>query len=469
MKKNRIFIVSILVFISNIASANNNGYADIVEPLMPAVVNINTVKFYDNKNKRAIHPQFEQFEDLFKHFGMPHIFDEMPNNPKAMSLGSGFIIDSTGYVVTNHHVIADADEISVKLNNNKEFNAKVIGSDPKTDTALLKIESKEPLPFVRFGDSSKARVGDIVIAIGNPFGLGGTVTSGIVSSKARDIDYFSDSLVDDYIQTDAAINKGNSGGPLFNFNGEVIGINTSISAAGGGVNVGISFAIPSNTVKEIVELLKKSGKIERGRLGILIQELTPELIDGLGLKNTEGVLISTVDKDGAADKAGIKNGDIITNYDGSKVTSIRKLQILVAETPLDKEVEVIVSRKGKEIKLKAKILASKPLNSQGKTTDYSNSASEIINGVEFADINSMLVDKFSISETSGVVVVNNKSKGFWSSLKTGDLVKSVNQISVKTAKELKNICDKTHKSGKKNIVFLIKRNDVTIFLALPIE
>jgi serine protease Do len=470
MKKIILSIYILILSCAALARPPLEGFADIVEPLMPAVVNINTVK-YIKKDKGSLlknDPNFEEFNNLLDHFGIPFFMDEMPTNPKATSLGSGFIIDTEGYIVTNHHVIKDADEINVKTNDNKEFKAKIIGSDPKTDIALLKIESKTSLPFVRFGDSNKSRVGDWVIAIGNPFGLGGTVTAGIISSKFRDIDVQADGLIDDYIQTDAAINGGNSGGPLLNSDGEVIGVNTAILPSMGGTNIGIGFASPSNTVQQVVSILKKHGKIERGKLGVVIQDLTPEISDALGLKDVEGVLVSQVEKGGAADKAGIKDGDILIKYNNQNVKTIRKLQILVAETPINHEVEIVVLRNGKEKLLKAK---TKHVSESDSSDDIKISESKgyIVNGVEFVDITKDLFDRFALSDPKGVVVVNNSAKDMWRSLSRGDIISSVNQVPVSNIADLKSEYEKAKSSGKKNIVFLIKRTNMTIFLALPLK
>lgn len=251
-----------------ISESHKYSFADIVEPLIPAVVNVYTVQ-YNQKSEDSHKKSFESFpfdhlNEFLNHFNLPFNFDEMYSNPKSVPLGSGFIIDPAGFIVTNHHVVANADEIYVKLTDNRELLAKLVGSDQKTDLALLKIEVESPLPFVKFGDSGKARVGDWVIAIGNPFGrLGGIVTAGIISSKGRNID---GGIVDDFIQTDAAINNGNSGEPMFNINGEVIGVNT-VMFSPSGTNIGIGFAIPSNTTKAIINQLRHNGKINRGGLG----------------------------------------------------------------------------------------------------------------------------------------------------------------------------------------------------------
>ncbi len=468
MRKILLVLINLCFFHMSVASAAPlEGFADIVEPLMPAVVNINTVKYAKKKQQRSMvlkdPMNFEQLHDLLDQFGMPFFMDEMPTNPKATSLGSGFITDPEGYVVTNYHVIKDADEINVKLNDNREFVAKIVGSDQKTDIAVLKIDSKTPFPFVRFGDSSVSRVGDWIIAIGNPFGLGGTVTSGIISSKSRDIDIIYGGVIDDYIQTDAAINGGNSGGPMFNMHGEVIGVNTAILSSSG-TNIGISFAIPSSSVTKIVKQLKDTGKIERGKLGIRIQELTPEIADGLSIKDARGALIAEVEKGSSAEKAGIKSRDIIVEYNGQEIKNVKRLQVLVAETSINQEVKIKVLRDGKEIELKAiiKQTQEKDLKSADASDDDLNKGYEVINGVKFADI-------MDDSTNEGVVVISNEANNSWRNLVVGDVITAVNQIAISKLDDFKKEYENSKKLNKKNIVFLINRGKMTVFLALPLE
>ncbi len=445
------------------------SFADVVEPLMPAVVNIYTIKYkkFDNSRKKPF-PEtfpFDQFSDLFEQFNLPFGFEEMYSDPKAVSLGSGFIIDSSGYIVTNYHVVNNVDEISIKFHDNTELPAKLIGSDKRTDLALLKVEAKKPLPFVKFGDSSKARVGDWIIAIGNPFGLGGTVTTGIISSKGRDIGG-TEGIVDDFIQTDAAINSGNSGGPAFNLAGEVIGINTAIYTPTG-VNVGIGFAIPSNTAQNIIDQLKKMGKISRGRLDVTIQEVTPEIAEGLGLKEPIGALIVDVQQGGAGDKAGLKSGDIIVEFAGQQVKTSRKLQVLVAETPIDTDVKMVLIRNGKKHDLVAKITENEkaPLKSNKKPT--SNAFIEK-NNIKFSNLTDELRQRFAINEELNGVVVTNIDKNHKShGLMVGDLVTAVNQQPITNIDQLNAQYDNAITTKKQNIVLLVKRRGTTVFIALP--
>lgn len=325
------------------------SFADLVEKVKPAVVNISTettVRIPGNPFRHFFGPDEEgPFGDFFKRF-----FGDIPDRElKQQSLGSGFIIDKDGYIITNNHVVEGADEIKVKLADKREFKAKVVGRDPKTDLALIKISSIfKDLPTLPLGDSDKIRVGDWVLAIGNPFGLEHTVTQGIISATGRVI---GSGPYDNFLQTDAPINPGNSGGPLINLKGEVIGINTAIIASG----QGIGFAIPSNMAKTVITQLKEKGKVIRGWIGVSIQTLTPELAQSFGLKETRGALVADVVPGGPADKAGLKRGDIIISFDGKEINEMSELPKIVAETPIGKTVNVKIIRNGKEKILKMTI------------------------------------------------------------------------------------------------------------------
>lgn len=455
------------------------SFADIVEPLIPAVVNVYTTKY----NKQSGNPQkspfpdsfpFDQFNEFFDKFNAPLNNDETYSNSKAMSLGSGFIIDPAGFIVTNHHVINNADEIHVKLLDNTELPAKLIGSDQKTDLALLKVDVKAPLPFVKFGDSSKARVGDWIIAIGNPFGLGGTVTTGIVSSKGRDLDLDAGNVVDNFIQTDAAINSGNSGGPLFNIDGEIIGVNTVIFSPSG-LNVGVGFAIPSTTANTVIDQLKKSGKIMRGRLDIYIQEVTTGISEGLDLKEPIGALVRDVVPGGTGEKAGLKAGDVIIKFADQQVKNSRKLQILVAESPVGKDVKILVMRGGKEVELTAKIVENKKDEqvSESSASPSSLAAEEGSlkkNNITFNNLTDELKAKYNLKNADVGVVITALTKDQRNySLNVGDLVVAANQVPVKTVEDLNKIYDSIKAQKKKNIVLFIKRQNTNVFLALPVE
>ena len=321
------------------------SFADLAEELLPTVVNISTTQEIKNAARNPQFPPGSPFDEFFRDFfnNPPFPMPPRPETRKARSLGSGFVIDSGGYIVTNNHVIGAAEEIEVVLQDERKFAAELVGRDVKTDLALLKIDAGELLLYSEFGDSARARVGDWVIAIGNPFGLGGTVTAGIISARSRDIQ---SGPYDDYIQTDAPINRGNSGGPLFNLNGEVIAINAVILSPGGG-NVGIGFAISSNLAKPVLEQLKKYGQTRRGWLGVKIQEVTPEIAEALGLKAATGALVAAVNEGEPAETAGLKVGDVILSFANKKVDSVRQLRRVVADTKISKNVEVVVWRDSK--------------------------------------------------------------------------------------------------------------------------
>jgi serine protease Do len=444
------------------------SFADIVEPLMPSVVNIYTVRY--RKNIPPQNMSSENFQKFFEQFGFPFEFEELYQDRKASAIGSGFIIDPAGYIVTNHHLIEDSEEINVKLNDNTELSAKLIGSDPRTDLALLKVEAKHPLPYVKFGDSSKARVGDFVIAIGNPFGLGGTVTTGIISTKSRDINASSTGIVDNFIQTDAAINVGNSGGPMFNLKGEVIGVNTAIFAPTGN-NIGIGFSIPSSTVQHVIEQLKKHGKVSRGLLGIKIQELTSPMAEAMNLHTQEGVLVAEVDPKGSGHKAGLKSGDIIVKIGDVKVANSRKLQILIADAPVNSTIKITILRHGVKKELECKIFEDNSSISTVKTPPQKHETTSVKNtftahGIMFKDgVGEEVEDG---EKLRGVFVGNVNPKADWKGLVNGDMVLSINQNSVSSVKELEEIYNKAVKDGKKHIVLFVKRYSNKLFLALPL-
>ena len=340
--KRIIFQFSVIIFLINsnaFSKTAPESFADLAEELMPSVVNISTTQTIKTQTNPFPFqfPPGSPFEEMFKEF-------QKPTERKATSLGSGFIINKNGTVVTNNHVIANADDIIVRVNN-KEYEAKVLGADPYSDVAVLKIESPKSFKTVEFGNSDKARVGDWVVAIGNPFGLGGTVTSGIISARNRDINL---TRYDDFIQTDASINQGNSGGPLFNMDGDVIGINTAIISPTG-TSSGIGFAIPSNAASTIIDQLIKYGETKRGWLGVRIQQVTKEIAVAAGLNEPRGAFIGGVSEDGPAKKAGIKTGDIILEFNGEKINTMRNLPRVVANTKPNKKVSVKIWRDKKLI------------------------------------------------------------------------------------------------------------------------
>ena len=333
----------ILIFVSFTFPGKSSNipisFADLAEKLMPSVVNISTTQTVVTQSNPFPFefPPGSPFEDMFKEFGTPQ-------KRKASALGSGFIIDAKGIVITNNHVIQDAEDILVRVNGDKEYKATILGKDPLSDIAVLKIESNDKFVPVKFGDSDKSRIGDWVIAIGNPFGLGGTVTSGIVSARNRSLGL---SRYEDFIQTDASINQGNSGGPLFNMEGDVIGINTAILGQSG--SIGIGFAIPSNSAKIVVDQLLEFGETKRGWLGVRIQDVTKEIAEAENLGVPRGALVSSVSEGSPSEKGGIKAGDIILEFDGKKINQMRELPTIVARTEVGKTVKVKIWRNKKEI------------------------------------------------------------------------------------------------------------------------
>lgn len=490
MKKHLFLIISFILIttlqlntaLSSTTPNLQNGFADLVEKAMPAVVNISTTQKSPSNENRLGNLPFpfnnmpNDFQDLFDRFfgELPDFDSEELNSQQLVSLGSGFIIDEHGYIVTNHHVIDQAEEITVKLSDERKFKAKIIGSDQKTDLALLKIDTKKNLPFVKFGNSDDARVGEWVVAIGNPFGLEGTATTGIISARARSINA---GLFDDFIQTDAAINRGNSGGPMFNMKGEVIGINTAIFSPSGG-SVGIGFAISSSLAKPIIEQLKKGIKIKRGWLGIVIQPVTEEIKESLGLENAQGVLVAGVSKNSPSEKGNMKIGDIIIEFDGKRVANEKKLQRMVAETPVGKTVDIIVMRNKKKKKLSVKIEEnidkSAKLADRELDRDENNkllSSTELF-GVTFAKLTPEIKKNQAIDNNiTGVIVTKINKKSSWAKkgVFKGDVISTINHVPITEPKELETIIKAAKKSGKQNILVLIHRKNQTIFLPLPIN
>lgn len=466
-----IFISLLLCQGAVAAPAAITSFADIVEPLMPMVVNVYTAKYNkQSEGKTSPLPEIiplERFNNFLEQYNVPFSFNELYASPDAMALGSGFIVDPAGYIITNDHVVNGSDEIYVKLHDGTELPASIVGNDPKTDIALLKIDIKQKLSAVQFASSSKTRVGDVVIAIGNPLGFGGTVTTGIISSKGRDLGEDQDELVDDFIQTDAAINTGNSGGPLFNIDGKVIGINTSIPDIGEGTNIGIGFAIPSDTVQNIMKQLKSKGSISRGRLDIAIQDVTQELIEALSLENNYGVLVADVRAGGVGEKAGLERGDLIIEFNGHKVTNSRKLHIFVADSPIGNKVKITVIRDGQRLNVAAVIEELKPVAPDSQINEETISQKS---GIMLSNLSPSLVNKFGLNDQSkGIVVVKPASKELGVDLRAGDLILAINQQSINDIDQFDSIYEKVKKDQKNNVVLLVKRRDVSMFVALPIK
>jgi serine protease Do len=404
------------------------SFSQLAELVSPAVVNIRTVKTLKGGGPVFRNFQREPFgrEQPFNDFFERFFGEEMQREFKQPSLGSGFIIDKEGHVVTNNHVIEDADQIKVKLGDEKEFDAQVIGRDASTDLALLKIKSAQDLPVVKLGDSTQLKIGQWVVAIGSPFGLERTVTAGIVSAKGRVI---GSGPYDDFIQTDASINPGNSGGPLINMRGEVIGINTAIVASG----QGIGFAIPINLAKGIIAQLKAGGEVTRGWLGVAIQDVSPEMADYYGVEAKKGVFVADVFKGDPADAAGIKPKDIIVEVNGQKVETTRQLTSLVAEIPVGQTAKVKVLREGKPRVLDVKI---------GKRDDKKTAArgeapekrGEDPLGLRVSGLTPEIAQRFNIAETAGVIVVDvqNGSAAEEAGMRVGDIVKEINRVGIES-------------------------------------
>jgi serine protease Do len=453
-KKFKFFIINFIFIIcfntSFAAKKTPESFADLAEQLMPSVVNISTTQTITTSSNPFPFefPPGSPFEDMFKEFSAP-------TERKATSLGSGFIIDEKGIVVTNNHVINNAEEIIVKVNGKKEFKAKVLGSDPLSDVAVLEIISEETFIPVKFGDSDKARIGDWVIAIGNPFGFGGTVTSGIISARNREIGL---SRFEDYIQTDASINHGNSGGPLFDLNGDVIGINTAILGQAG--SIGIGFAIPSNSASLVVDQLLKYGETKRGWLGVRIQEVTKEIAEVEGLDIPEGALVASVSENSPAEKSGIEPGDIILEFDSQKIETMRTLPKIVAKTEVGKNVIVKVWRNKKIISKKVllgRLETSKKFVSEKIKKEAPTEITSLKMTVRL--LNKEDLDKRDIPKnTTGVVITKIDPDSPISYLQVNDIIVEVQKIKIKSIKQLNELITENINKGKKTLLFAVYDN-----------
>lgn len=419
----------------------------------PAVVNISTtqvVKLTPPKTRNPFGPQ-DPFDDFFNNF-----FGRMPREQKRKSLGSGFIVSPDGYILTNNHVVEKADEVTVTLLDKEEFKAKVVGTDPKIDIALIKIDAKKKLTYVALGDSDKLDVGEWVIAIGNPFGLGHTVTAGIVSAKGRII---GSGPYDDFIQTDASINPGNSGGPLFNLKGEVVGINTAIIQGG----QGIGFATPIQLAKSVLGQLKDKGKVTRGWLGVYIQRLTPEAAENLGISGRRGALVSDVTSGGPAEKAGIRSGDVIVAFNGKEIKDEHELPQTVAATKPGIKVDMRLLREGKEITLPVTIaeMQGEPGKPAGGGHDLSKDF-----GLTVQNITPEIAQRLGIENTKGVVVtgVAEGSAAEDAGFEEGDVVRQINRLPVSNIAEFTKLAAKL--KADKTTLFLVERGDARILLTI---
>jgi len=462
------------------ALAQLPSLSPLVKKVMPAVVNISVEQsagVADASGSSGPDPQpgpgspqgspFDQppFDQYMKRFFGDQSPNGMPSpRMQAVALGSGFIIDPSGLVVTNNHVVEGAKKVTVVLQDGGKHIAKVLGRDPKVDIALLKIDVGHPLPYLPWGDSSAEQVGDWVVAVGNPFGLGGTVSAGIVSARGRDIH---SGPYDDFLQIDAPINRGNSGGPTFNLKGEVIGINTAIYSPNGG-SVGIAFATPSNLAKPVLDQLREHGKVSRGWLGVEIQQVTPAIAKGLGLQDDRGALVANVTSDSPAEKAGIRQGDVIESFNGHEVTKLRDLPITVAETPVGTEANVQVRRNGQDMTLNVRV-AEQPANPQvasnGDTQSPAPEGSSAV-GLRLESLTPELRNELHVpAQTKGVVVrsISPSSPLASLNLQPGDLIVSVNQEPVATPAEA--VAKLKEAEAKKNLVLLLNRHGVNQYVA----
>ncbi len=454
------------------------GIADVAEKVIDAVVNISTSQTVEARGAMPqMPPGSQQFEEFFEEFFKNKRGGDNQNRAprRVSSLGSGFVIDASGIVVTNNHVISDADEVNVIFNDGTRLKAEVIGHDQKTDIALLRVKPDKPLKAVQFGDSDKLRLGEWVVAIGNPFSLGGTVTAGIVSARNRDIN---SGPYDNYIQTDAAINRGNSGGPLFNLNGEVVGVNTAIISPSGG-SIGIGFAVPSKTAVAVIDQLRQFGETRRGWLGVRIQQVTDEIADGLNIKPAKGALVAGVEEKGPAKPAGIEPGDVIVKFDGKDVKDMKDLPRIVADTPVGKDVEVVIIRKGKEEKRTVKLGRLEDGEKQAALAAKKDAAPEeksVVQktlGLQLSNLTDGLRQRYKIKEqVKGVVItgVDANSTAAEKRLNAGDVIVEVGQEAVATPADLQKKLDQLKKEGRKAALFLVANADGDVrYVALSLQ
>jgi serine protease Do len=466
-----VFAVAILLLGAQAAQARGapDSFADLASRLLPTVVNISTSETLKAAPNGAVPdlPPGSPLQDLFKDLQKN---DKRPRHVAA--LGSGFVIDPAGLIVTDNHVIDGADAISVTLNDGTVLPATLVGHDDKTDLALLRVHPKTPLIAAQFGDSDHARVGDWVIAIGNPFGLGSSVTAGIVSARNRDI---AAGPYDQFIQTDAPINRGNSGGPLFDMDGNVVGVATAIFSPTGG-SVGVGFAIPSNLVRDVISQLRDYGKIRRGWIGVRIQEVTGEIAESLGLPSQQGALVAEVTPDSPASKAGLENGDVITGFDGKPVADSRALPRVVAETPIGKTVSVEVLRKGAKQNLQITIakLEDAPVpvaaaESKSSTSKVTSKFSQL--GVVLSPLGREQRSKYKLgADIQGVVItdVDPESSAGDKDIRPGDVIVQVQNQAVQTPEDVDRLVTADGKAGRKAVLLLINRDGQLAYVALPL-
>ncbi|WP_440634262.1 Do family serine endopeptidase [Candidatus Pelagibacter sp. HIMB1746] len=459
MKKLKFIILTIIFSLSFSLQSNSRpvpaSFADLAEKLMPSVVNISTsTTVVTNNNSFPFQfPPGSPFEDMFKEFGTPQ-------ERKSAALGSGFIIDEKGVVVTNNHVIQDADDIIVRVNGDQEYKAKVLGADPLMDIAVLQLDTEDKFKPVGFGDSDKARIGDWVLAIGNPFGLGGTVTAGIISARNRSIGL---SRYEDFIQTDASINSGNSGGPLFDMEGNVIGINTAILGRNG--SIGIGFSIPSNSAQQVIKQLIEFGETKRGWLGVRIQDVTKEIAEVEELDKPRGALVASVAENSPSEKAGIQAGDIILEFNGVEIKQMKELPAIVARTEVGKNVDVKIWRNKKEITKKVllgRLETSDDFKVSENPKQDENNLDEIVESLRISvrpltkeDIKNRKLP----NQTTGLVITNMANNSpLVNSIEINSIIIEAQKKKIKSADDLRDITQKAINSNQKTILIAIYNN-----------
>ena len=450
------------------ANARPESLAPLAEQISPSVVNITTSTVVERPTgPQGIVPEGSPLEDLFNNRPKG---EGSPRSRRSSALGSGFVISEDGYVVTNNHVIEGADEILIEFFSGEELPAKVIGTDPKTDIALLKVETDQPLPFVPFGNSDESRVGDWVIAMGNPLGQGFSVSAGIVSARNRALS----GTYDDYIQTDAAINRGNSGGPLFNMDGEVIGVNTAILSPNGG-SIGIGFSMASNVVTRVVDQLREFGETRRGWLGVRIQDLTDDLAEGFGLDSTKGALVNSV-QEGPAKEGGMLDGDIIVSFDGKPVADTRGLVRTVANSPVGESVRVIVLREGKSITLKVTLGRREDAEKAVQTSavepeEAPAPVTKDVLGLTLSVLTDELREQLSLdADQEGLVVtdVDDTAEAYEKGLRAGDVITEAGQEKITSIEDLDTRLAEVKDAGRKSLLLLVRRAGDPRFVALSL-
>lgn len=458
-----------------VESVQNPGFGDVVEKVSPAVVSVQVKSNIAPASDRGAMLDGRGFDDLPDGHPLKRFFREFrgdgeggrmerrgrnEDRPRPVSQGSGFFISEDGYLVTNNHVVSDGTNFTVVMDDGAELDAKLVGADPRTDLAVLKVDADRKFTYVDFADDSKVRVGDWVVAVGNPFGLGGSVTAGIVSARGRDIGA---GPYDDFLQIDAAVNRGNSGGPAFNLNGEVVGINTAIFSPSGG-NVGIAFAIPASTAKVVVEDLMKDGTVQRGWLGVQIQPVTAEIAESLGLAQPKGALVSEPQADSPAKKAGVVAGDVITAVDGKEVASPRELARLVAGITPGKTVDLTLWRNGKSEVVKVDLGT---LPGSDKQASADNDAPSAVEPTSLADLG-LTVTRAEDGKGLVVTDVDPEGDAAVQGIQAGDVITAVNSREVKAARDVTTAMAEAAKAGRKSVLVQVMREDTNRFVALPI-